>query len=214
MKINSLVLWSLVAAAGLGMAVSPATAQQVNFKFPVGLSYVNGAYDLNNKLKDSFTENGFPVEDNWVVPLGLTFNPRIEFPFGLGIGLAFGPTEFVAIERRTYYYGYYHHDYDDTEINYVIPIGGYLQYNLLRDQTVSPFVRVGVRYPITGGDNIKSGEVGFFASGGVEFYRNRQVAFGFEAGYDTSEIKVNANVGGADKKVTPIGFNAGVFVLF
>ncbi len=216
MRTSSLLACCLAALSSLGTAtVSWGADEGITFKFPVGFSYVNGAYDLNDKLKDSYREGGYNVSDNFVLPVGLTFNPRVEFPFGLGIGVALGPTEFIAVERESYYYGYdYYHHPDDTELNYVIPVGGYVQYNLFRDRTVSPFVRVGVRYPITGGDNIKSSSVGFFGSGGVEFLRDKKVAFGIEAGYDTSEIKVNANLGGPDKKVTPIGFNIGIFVLF
>jgi hypothetical protein len=77
-----------------------------------------------------------------------------------------------------------------------------------------PFVRAGVSYPITGGSVKQSGDVGFFGSAGVEFYRNRRVSLGVELGHDSAQVTVNANLGGPDRKATPIGFNAGIFVMF
>ena len=90
----------------------------------------------------------------------------------------------------------------------------YLQYTFLREKTISPFVRAGARYPITGGEFIKSGTLGPFVAGGVEFFRAKKVGLGIEAGYDWSEVKVGAGPVGGDRKVRPIGFNASLFVRF
>jgi hypothetical protein len=205
------ILCGLATLAALSLTLTTQAADDgIKFKFPLGFSYANGAYDVDHKLKDSFTENGYAVTDDFVWPIGLTFNPRVEFPFGLGLGVTVGPTEFIAIDKVNIGAG----SWRESEFNYIIPVGGYVQYNLFKDRPVSPFVRAGVRFPITGGDNVGSGTAGVFGAGGVEFYRSRRIAFGVEIGYDSSEVKVNANVGGASKKVTPIGFNAGIFVLF
>jgi hypothetical protein len=213
MKQNRLVTGWLAAVVGLGItATSQAADQGIQFKFPIGFSFVNGAYDVNSKLKSSFTENGYTVTDDFVWPIGLTFNPRVEFPFGLGLGAVVGPTEFMVVGKN--HFGGSTSWSDTTELNYIIPVGGYAQFNFFKDRPVSPFIRAGVRYPITGGDNFSSGKAGPFGTVGVEFYRNKKVGFGVEAGYDASEVQVNANVGGANKKATPIGFNAGIFVLF
>ncbi len=144
--------------------------------------------------------------------MGLTFNPRVEFPFGLGVGLAFGPAEFLVVDKDTY------NDYDDydddVEFGFSIPVGGYVQYNLFPNKTISPYARVGVRYPITGGDYIKDGTVGPFVAAGVEFYRSKKVGFGVEVGYDWCEVKVSAGPVGGEQTVRPIGFNVSVYVLF
>jgi hypothetical protein len=170
----------------------------------VGLTYANGAYDLNDKLKESLHEQGYAVTDDFVWPVGLTLNPRVEFPCGFGVGAAFGPTEFIEVKREGC----------DDDLSYILPVGAYLQYSLRRDRDVSPYVRVGFRYPFTGGDFLKDGTVGPFGAVGVEFLRQKRIAFGVEVGYDASEVKVTAGAGRADKKIKPIGFNASLFVLF
>jgi len=190
----------------------------VKFLFPVGLTYVNGAFDMNDKLEDSFEANGYTVTDNFVWPVSLSFNPRVEFPFGLGVGLALGPPEFIFVDTHEHDYYYYHdHDYyddDDVNVSFSMPVGGFLQYSFLRDKTVSPYARVGVRYPITGGDYIKSGSVGPFVAVGVELYRSEKIGFGAEVGYDWSEVKVSAGPVGGEHTVRPIGFNVSVFAVF
>jgi len=212
MRNNRLVSCGLAIWVGLSInlksrAADAPSSEGIKFKFPIGLSYIDGAYDIDNKLKQSITFTGtHTVSDDFVLPVGLTLNPRIEFPFGLGIGLALGPFEFLSVSENG--------DFSNSELSYIIPVGAYLQYNLFRDSAISPFVRVGVRYPITGGSMIKNGELGFFGSAGVEFFRNKKVSFGVEAGYDTSRVTVNANFGAPDMKATPIGFNVGIFVMF
>ena len=220
MRMNHLTTWALAAFAGLAIQTSILAAEEessgVKFMFPVGLTYANGAFDLNDALEDSFEANGYTVSDTFVWPVGLTFNPRVEFPFGLGVGFAFGPAEFLVVDRDTYGdYDYDYYDYDDdVDFGFSIPVGGYLQYNLFPGKTISPYARVGVRYPITGGDYIKDGKVGPFVAAGVEFYRTKKVGFGVEVGYDWCEVKVSAGPEGGDRTVKPIGFNASIFVLF
>jgi hypothetical protein len=205
---HSLLLGALAALVGVtfqGLAQSSSAG--VRFKIPVGLTYAQGAYDVNDKLKESLREGGYDVTDDYVWPVGLTLNPRVEFPCGFGLGVTVGPTVFQVVERET------GHDKDD-ELSYIIPLGAFVQYTLLRDGKVSPYLRAGFRFPITGGDNIKDGTIGAFGAVGVEFYRQKRVAFGFEVGYDSSEVTVTGGPGMAEYKVTPIGFNVTVFALF
>jgi hypothetical protein len=212
MRTNYLTTYTMAALVGLAMHTSVVAADEdsggVKFRFPVGATFANGAYDLNDKLEDSFRANGYTITDDFVWPVGLSFNPRVEFPFGLGLGVTLGPTEFLAVETND------NNNSDDTDFNLIVPVGGYVQYNFLRDKTVSPYVRAGVRYPITGGDYIKSGSVGAFVAAGVEFYRTEKVGFGVEVGYDWSEVKVSAGPVGGDQTVRPIGFNVSIFALF
>ena len=213
MRTNYLTTCTLAAFAGLALHTSVLAASLetggVKFMFPIGLTYADGTYDVNDELKDSFEANGYTITDDHVWPIGLSFNPRVEFPFGLGVGRTVGPTEFLAVDIDNGN----NDDDDDVNLNFSIPVGGYVQYTLLREKTVSPYARVGVRYPITGGDYFKSGSVGPFVAVGVEFYRTKKVGFGAEVGYDWSEVKVNTGSGGY-QTVRPIGFNVSVFALF
>jgi hypothetical protein len=212
MRTNYLTAYIVAALVGLAVHTSSLAAGVeaggMKFMFPVGLTFADGAYDLSDKLEDSFKANGYRITDDFVWPVGLSFNPRVEFPFGASVGVSLGPPEFLVIERND------HDDFDDDDLNFIVPVGGYLQYNFLRDKTVSPYARVGFRYPIAGGDYIKSGSVGPFVAAGVEFYRTKKIGFGIEAGYDWSEVKVSAGPVGGDHTVRSIGFNVSVFVLF
>ena len=212
MRTNHLTTYIVAALVGLAGHTSSLAggveAGGVKFMFPIGLTFADGAYDLNDKLEDSFRANGYRITDDFVWPVGLSFNPRVEFPFGASVGAAFGPSQFLVVERND------SDDFEDDDFSFIVPVGGYVQYNFLRDKTVSPYARVGVRYPITGGDYIKSGSVGPFVAVGVEFCRTKKVGFGIEAGYDWSEVKVSAGPVGGDHTVRSIGFNVSVFALF
>jgi len=160
----------------------------VQFHFPVGLSFASGAYDLLDSVEDMYqAELGIGLDNKFVWPVSLAFNPYMEFDFGLGIGAAVGPASFVIIEERYYGWGYYS---EDTTVNWTVPLGLDLRYTFLRDQSVSPYVRAGFRYPLTGGDYFENGQIGPVGAIGVELWRNQAVALGVEAAYDASEIDV------------------------
>ncbi len=218
MRTDYLTTCALAAFAGLAIHTSVLAAGLetggVKFMFPVGVTFMDGSFELYDKVNDGLDKLEGPDYDYDVGAtfVGISLNPRVEFPFGLGVGLTVGPTEFLFVTKD------YNDDddYDDdneTDVSFIVPVGGYVQYNFLRDKTVSPYARVGVRYPITGGDYIKSGSVGPFFAVGVELYRTKKVGFGAEVGYDWSEVKVNTGSGG-DQTVRPIGFNFSVFALF
>ena len=90
-----------------------------------------------------------------------------------------------------------------------------MRYTFLRNCDVSPYVRLGVRYPIAGGDNLGNGRPGPYGGAGVELFRSKRIAFGVEFGYDASEVTVKgpSNFGGRSK-VTFSGFTGSLFVVF
>lgn len=176
-------------------------------KFPVGATFAAGAFDVHNALKSSLEDNGYSISRDFVWPVGISLNPRLEFPCGFGAGLTAGPTDFVAIR-------YNNSGNRTTDFNYIVPVGGFLQYNFLRDTPVSPYLRVGAKYPITGGDSFHSGEASAFGAAGVEFLRNKRIGLGAEFGYDASEIKIRSGPAGPDRRVRPTGFNASIFIVF
>ena len=211
MKTYRLTIGVLATLAGLAMQTTTfagdTNSTGVRFRFPVGLTYANGAYDVMHAVEDSFRANGYTVTETFVFPVGLSLNPRVEFPCGASVGVAIGPAEFLTVQRST-------RSTDSTDFNYIVPVGGYVQYNLFQKKTISPFVRAGVRYPIAGGDYIKSSTVGAFAAGGVEIYRTKRIGFGIEAGYDWSQVTVSAGSIGGESTVRPVGFNVSIFALF
>jgi hypothetical protein len=172
----------------LSLALTGAsTAKAGSFHFPVGLTYASGITDVANAIEDSYERAGFNMSDNWVVPLGLTFDPYYEFDFGLGVGLNLGPTAVVSVwmDNDDYYY-----DSDDARISYIIPVGAHLRYTFLRSKIVSPYLKVGFRYPIAGGDDIDSSRIGPYGAIGIEVWRTRRIGFSVEFGYDASEVIV------------------------
>jgi hypothetical protein len=212
MKNLRLTVSTLIAVVGLkSQTISRAqesSSTGMKFHLDLGLTYVNGAYDVNKQLKAGFIDNGYTIQDDYVVPIGLSLNPRLEFANGLGAGLALGPTSVVAVKNNSAGFN------AGRDINYIIPVGGFVQYNLFSDKNVSPYIRAGIKYPITGGSYIRSGPIGGFGVIGVEFFKQKRVGFGLEAGYDSSRTTISVGPLGAPRKVTPTGFNASLVIFF
>jgi len=104
-----------------------------------------------------------------------------------------GPTAFFVVDEK--FYGDYYTD--DTKFSYIIPVGADLRYTLFNDRNVSPYVKVGFRYPIAGGDNLSSSssEIGVYGAVGVELWRTKTVGMGLEVGYDTSKVTLKGPTG-------------------
>ena len=180
-------------------------AQAGRFHFNLGLNYVDGINEVSDGLKDIY---GAAYDEDIVVPVGLTLNPYYEFESGLGIGAVVGPASLIAIKQVG-------GGTDTTDISYIVPVGAEVRYTLLRDKALSPYVKAGFRYPIAGGDNIDSSNVGFFGAAGVEFMHEKAVGFGLEVAYDTSEVTLKGSGGFTGKKeVKYPGLTVGVFVRF
>ncbi len=184
-----------------------ATGQCADFRFPVGMVYASGVTQIVDKMKDNYF-----LDDEYVWPVGLAFNPYMEFSNGLGIGVSVGPCIFMFIESR-------HYRDDDDSFSYVIPVGLDLRYTFLKKSDITPYVRVGLRYPIAGGDYFQSGKIGAFGGIGVEFWRTKRISMGLELSYDDSKMEIKAGGPGSRpntrvQEVTPGGFMFGVFAVF
>jgi hypothetical protein len=191
----------------------PWSAPAGQFFFPVGLSYSYGSQQATDKLADFYRNDGFNV-DTTSVPIGLSFNPFYEWDNGLGVGLSLGPMAFLAVDENIYY-GLAHTD--TTRFSYAVPFGGFVRYTLFRDKTVSPYVRVGVKYPFAGGDNLEAANVGPFGVVGVDLWRHHKVGMSVEVGYDASQVRVKYTTTAGNSlsdKVTFAGFTATLSVLF
>jgi len=191
----------------------PGSARAGQFFFPVGLSYSYGNQQVTDKVADFYSNDGFSV-DKTSIPIGLSFSPFYEWDNGLGVGLSLGPTAFLVVDENVNF-GSTHTD--TTRFSYAVPLGGFVRYTLFRNKTVSPYVRVGVKYPFAGGDNLEAANAGPFGVVGVDLWRNKKVGMSVEVGYDASQVRVKYTTidGNAlSDKVTFAGFTATLSVLF
>ncbi|MBI4767116.1 MAG: outer membrane beta-barrel protein [Deltaproteobacteria bacterium] len=181
-----------------------ATGQCADFRFPVGLVFASGVTQVVDKMKENFF-----LDEDYIWPAGVAFNPYLEFGNGLGIGASLGPYIFMFIESR----------YEDDSFSYIIPVGLDLRYTFLKKSDITPYVRAGFRYPIAGGDYFQSGKIGAFGGIGVEFWRTKRISMGLEISYDDSKMEIKAGGPGArpntrEQEVRPGGFMFGVFAVF
>jgi hypothetical protein len=199
---------------GLGLQ---ATARADDLFFPVGAGFSSGHVAVFNKMEDLYRAAGFRLHNDTLVPVGVTFSPYYEFNCGLGVGATLGPTAFFDVHQDNGGSGRFGSPMNrsDDKISYIIPIGSDVRYTFLRDCDVSPYVKLGVRYPIAGGDNLGSSQPGPYGGTGVELFRTRRIAFGIEFGYDASRVTVKGpTFGSGSSRVTYSGFTGSLFVIF
>lgn len=214
MKTNALK--PLVLAVVLGAVSHTSARAAVDWRFPVGISFSSGLFELSDTVEDHFYDSPHWDFDGIVIPVGLQFSPYAEFDFGLGVGLSFGPPSFLIVYEEYWdSWGYY---YDDTKVGWTLPVGVDVRYSfhpLMKESNICPYVRVGPRYTFAGGDFYDSADtVGFYGGVGVEFLRNKKISVAVEAGYDTSEVTVEAGPYEDEEDVTVGGFQLGVFAVF
>lgn len=202
---------TIIAVIGFCLPLTLSAAGK--FHLPVGISYAQGIWDASDTVFDLYEEAGYHLDDKYIIPVGLTFSPYYEFEFGgdmgLGVGVTVGPTAFISVYDE--YYGDYY--YDETRFSYIIPVGADVRWNFLRESTISPYVKVGFRYPIAGGDNVSGSEIGAYGAVGVEFWRNRPIGMAVEVGYDSSKVTLEGP-DGTEREETFGGFMVTVSALF
>lgn len=176
---------SVYAALLLGIVggVCPMISSAGEIRVPVGISYTSGAEEVQDAVLARLRAEGYVISDDYVVPIGITVAPYYELDCGFGFGASAGPAAIVFVERSGFE--------DDTTVEYVVPIAGYVRYSLLPEHDASPYVRAGVTYNIAGGDYLSSGDAGGVVAVGIEFWRNKAVALGLEVGYSTSTVTID-----------------------
>lgn len=211
MKITGLT--SLAFATVFGIGLMAPTQAEAGFHFPVGIVYSQGGHDAINRLADAYeadwsAQYGTVVTvDKINIPIGLTLDPYYEWNNGLGVGVDIGPTLFMEGTLKNAF-----GTSSDTKFSYIVPVGASVRYTLFRTKNISPYVRVGVRYPFAGGDNIGSPQPGPFVSLGVELWHTKRIGMAAEVGYDASEVKIESVQG--SERTTFAGFTAGLSVVF
>jgi hypothetical protein len=160
-----------------GLLLTRVAGASDNWRFPVGLSYVDGFSEVV-----SYYEDNHDVDAGGFVPIGLSFTPYYQFDHGSRIGFDLGPAGLI-LGDVTYW---------------DVPIALTYGLTILPDASWSPYVRGGFKYHFVGGDDVQDSTPGLFGAVGVEFFRQKAVGLQFEVGYDSSEVTMedDGSIGG------------------
>lgn len=185
-------------------------ANAADWRFPLGLTYVNNFKDVFDIYENNLEAQGVLVVDSLFLPVGLSVHPYVQFDNGLGVGSSLGPIAFISATSNS-----------DVDANFFdLPLGLDLRYTPLAKETISPYIRGGVRYHIANGDFVEESTPGFFGAIGIEFARKRTIGFGMEIAYDSSEIelekfkKQGSKLIRSTEVIRPYGLMASIFIVF
>lgn len=67
------------------------TARSADWRFPVGLSYINGFGDIADIHEENLEAEGLITYSVEPLPVGLTFHPYVQFDNGCAVGGGIGP---------------------------------------------------------------------------------------------------------------------------
>ena len=186
---------TFVVIAALLLASGTANAE---WKFGAGGTYLSGLNDLADTLEDNLEDRGFEV-DTLVIPIGVSFQGYTEWDSGIGVGFSLGPAMAA---------------FGDLDF-FSVPVGIDARYSFGSDGN-RPYVRLGGRYHIAGGDDIESGGAGPFAAIGYEWRKpEAETGWGLELAYDGAETEVlsSRSITGTED-IAVAEFMLSVFVLF
>lgn len=168
------------------------------WNFAAGATYLSGLNDLADTLEDNLEDRGFAV-DTLVIPIGASFQGYTEWDSGFGMGFSLGPAMAA---------------FGDIDF-FSVPIGIDARYSFRPDGN-RPYVRLGARYHLAGGDDIESGGAGPFAAIGYEFRKpDADTGWGLEFAYDGAETEVisTRSITGIEE-IQVAEFMLSAFVLF
>lgn len=180
--------------------------QAADWRFPIHINYVQGLSKIMDIYTDNLEAQGYIIEDKFFIPIGASFNPYLQFDFGLRVGGGIGPAYIGLFGDFTYF---------------SLPLNVNIGYTLFPNGPVAPYIKTGFMYHLATGDYLKESKPGLFAAAGVSFMNNRRVNFGFEVLTDFSELKFDdysdyyyGYYGTGTKTIQPGKFMAGVFIQF
>lgn len=190
----------------VGFFIKPTYA--ADWRFPVGLTYINGFGDVVDIYEDNLKAEGYIVDTSWEFPVGISFQPYVQLDNGVRFGAGVGPIAFIAGDASFY----------------DIPVNINAGYIFFPSANISPYVRGGLMCHIAGGDYVEGRSIGLFGGIGVEFSRKESVSFGVELSYDTSEIEFEKYNNNSNywwnsnekdtKDIRPYGLMFSIFVIF
>jgi len=165
----------------LALALLSAPARADEWRVQIGLSYLNNFDDLVDRYEDNLDAElraaGFWVirdDDTEGLPIGLSIHPYYQYDNGLRLGGGVGPAAII--------YG----DVDHFQLPLCLDVG----YTLAPSAPTTPYVRTGLSYHVADGDYVEDSKLGFIAGVGIELFRNKDLAFGVEAAYDSAETEI------------------------
>ncbi len=174
------------------------------WKFPVGLSYIDGFSDVV-----SYYEDRYGADASGYVPIGISFTPYYQFDHGSRLGVDVGPAGVVIVTGGA----------DSTYFD--VPLALTYGFTFLPKASVSPYARGGIKYHIAGGDDVQDSKPGLFGAVGVEFMRQKRIGVQFEVGYDAAEVTLEGEssyYGGryssSEETITPGGLLVSVRAVF
>lgn len=193
------VFWisGLLVAIGLAGMELPARAE-VDFAFPVGLSFVSGALAAAAANEDAYdADHPSSFTDSTMIPIGPHFRPYCQFDEGSMIFLDVGPAMIVlgGIE------------YFD------LPLGVCYGRNF-PDLPVTPYFRAGLRVHFASGDYVEGRKPGPVVAVGVNLFQRKRVKMSLELAYDGAEVTFESDNGSYKKDVKVGGIITGASVVF
>jgi hypothetical protein len=213
-----------VAHARSGIIPSP-RGSQTEFHVEVGFTYASGMNNVINQL-----EKNFGLEDDASFPVGLKISGYAKMANGFAIGGGIGPMQYFEVRTYRphygsyYYYDYYyddyyydssyHYDVDDIESSYIIPVFADIRYYFPKNSLMTPYVRAGISYPISGGDHLSAGTPGAIGAIGAQFIESRYFSLGVELGFDDSRVQVKSGPFHQKEKVRPTEFTISISAIF
>jgi hypothetical protein len=148
-----------------------------NWRFPVGLSYIDGFSDVV-----SYYEDTYHADSGGFVPIGLSFTPYYQCNHGSRMGVDVGPAGVVMVTGGA-----------EDRFFWNLPLAFTYGFTFMPSRSVAPYVRTGVKYNIAGGDDVQDSKAGLFVATGVEFLRHKICGVGVEVGYDDSEVTLGSD---------------------
>lgn len=193
--------FSLASIIFLTIICCASSVKAVNWRFPVGLSYISGFSDIADLHEENLEAEGYITTSVEPVPVALAFNPYVEFDFGLGIGAGVGPLMIIA---------------GDTDfLN--LPLKLDVRYAIPKIK-VSPYIRAGLSHHLASGEYVEGSTPGLFGGIGIEFLRNKMIGFGAEMSFDSAEIefekKYAETTATTTEKIKPCEFMISIFAVF
>jgi hypothetical protein len=184
----------VVVLAGMLACSGVHAAGDAGFRIQPGLTGASGLSDLRSAIQDN---NPF-LSMKQLTSVGLSFGVAYGFNDTLALGLSVGP---IAAATG---------DVDFT----IVPVALDLRVRLGHSEGFGTYARLGAEKASVSGDLISSGSVGGVLGLGIDFGKSGSGGFGIEAAYHSTQVKVNATPGHAEKKVQPYKATVTVYYAF
>lgn len=163
-------------------------------RFHVGLNFVSGVSDLDDKIE----QNNPSVQSSRLSRVGLAFSGYYLMDGGFGIGGGIGPA-FAATGDASYT---------------IIPVSVGGRWQFVRTDSMAGYAGVAVEKYFVSGDFVDGGKAGLAVALGLEFGKPRGLGWGVELSAHSATVKVTGTAFHAEQTTKPAKAQLGVFFLF